>query len=77
MKKYISPEITGMNLGKINVDGKEAEVVGVIPFIAAIAGAAAAVASAATSVVSAKQTYKDGNGFMDSQSIKTLGKVEE
>lgn len=76
MKTYTSPEITGMSLGIAEIDGKEAEVVGVIPFIAAVAGAATAVLGAASSVTAAKQAYKDGYNFTDKQSINHLDKVE-
>ncbi len=74
MKEYKTPTIASINLGKAMINGKEHDVVGVIPFLAAVAGAAAAVASAATAVTGAKQTYKDG--YLENNSINTLKKVK-
>lgn len=74
MKTYKTPTLTDITLGEVEIDGEKHTVVGVIPFLAAIASAAAAVATAATSVTSAKQTYKDG--YMDFQIINSLDEVE-
>lgn len=67
MKEYKTPTIASMNLGKTMINGKEHDVVGVIPFLAAVA-------NAATAVTGAKQTYKDG--YLENNSINTLKKVK-
>lgn len=74
MKEYKTPVLTDITLGEVEIDGEKHTVVGVVPFLVAIASAAAAVASAATSVAQAKQTYKDS--YMDSQYINSLDEVE-
>ena len=74
MKTYTTPVLTDITLGEVEIDGDKHTVVGAVPFIAAVLGAASAVATAAMSVAQAKQTYKDG--YMDSQIIDSLDEIE-
>lgn len=67
MKEYKTPVITGVNLGNTEIDGKDCEVVGIVPFVVAAAAAAAAVAKAV-------ETFDDG--YLDYQVVGKINKVE-
>lgn len=74
MKTYTTPVLTDITLGEVEIDGEKHTVVGVVPFLAALATVASAAASLASSVSSAKQAYNDG--YMDSQIINSLDEVD-
>lgn len=74
MKTYTKPVVTDVTLGEVEIDGEKHTVVGVVPFITALASAAVAVVSAVSSVTSAKQAYKDS--YMDVSYIESLDKVD-
>ncbi len=74
MKEYKTPVVTDIALGEVLVDNEEHTVVGVVPFIAAILGAAASVAGAGLQVAQAAKTYNDN--YMSTHNISTLDEVE-
>ena len=67
MKTYKTPTLTDINLGVAEIDGEKYEVVGIVPFLAAAAGAAVAVAKAV-------EAFDDKYQYI--QHIEPVGKVK-